>query len=50
MSRDINAVNKYNKDFNINFYREIKFRDLFYTRLKISLIYNVVNIKNNIFT
>jgi hypothetical protein len=49
-SRSINAVNKYDKDFNIDFYRGVESRDLFYTRLKASLIYNVVNIENNIFT
>jgi hypothetical protein len=48
-SRGTNAVNKYNKSFNINLYRRVKLRGLFYIRLKTSLIYNVVNIKNNIF-
>jgi hypothetical protein len=47
--RGANAVNKYDKDFNIDFCRGVESRGLFYTRLKASLIYNVVNIENNIF-
>jgi hypothetical protein len=49
-SRGINAVNKYGKGSNIDFYRGVESRGLFYTRLKASLIYNVVNIENNIST
>jgi hypothetical protein len=49
-SRDADVVNKYGKGFNINLCRGAEPRDLFYTRLKASLIYNVVNIENNIFT
>jgi hypothetical protein len=48
--RDIDAVNKYDKSFNIDLCREVKSYNSFYARLKASLIYNVVNIKNNIFT
>jgi hypothetical protein len=49
-SRGINAVDEYGKGSNINLYRGAESRGPFYTRLKTSLIYNVVNIKNNIFT
>jgi hypothetical protein len=49
-SRGTNAINKYNKGFNIDFYREVESRGLFYIRLKASLIYNVVNMENNIST
>jgi hypothetical protein len=47
-SRGTNAVNKYDKGSNIDFYRGAESRGLFYTRLKASLIYDVVNIENNI--
>jgi hypothetical protein len=49
-SRGTNTVNKYNKGSNIDLYRGAESRGLFYIRLKASLIYNVVNIKNNIST
>jgi hypothetical protein len=49
-SRGINAVNEYNKGSNMNLYRGVESRGLFYIRLKASLIYNVVNIENNIST
>jgi hypothetical protein len=48
-SRGINAVNKYSKGSNIDLYRGVESRGLFYARLKASLIYNVVNMENNIF-
>jgi hypothetical protein len=48
--RDADAVNKYGKGFNINLCRGAEPRGLFYARLKASLICNVVNIENNIFT
>ena len=49
-SRGANAVNKHGEGFNMNFYRGIKPRGLFSTRLKTSLICNIVNVKYNIFT
>jgi hypothetical protein len=49
-SRGADAVNKYSKGSNINLYRGAKPRSPFYTRLKTSLIYDVVNIENNIST
>jgi hypothetical protein len=49
-SRDADAVNKYGKDFSINLYRGAEPRGLFCARLKASLICDVVDIENNIFT
>jgi hypothetical protein len=49
-SRGADAVNKYGKDFNINLYRGAEPYNLFYTRLKASLVCDVVNIENNIST
>jgi hypothetical protein len=49
-SRGADAVNKYDKGFSINLYRGAEPRGPFYTRLKASLICNVVNIENNIST
>jgi hypothetical protein len=50
VSRGANAVNKYGKGFNIDLCRGAEPRGLFYTRLKASLVCDVVNIENNIFT
>jgi hypothetical protein len=50
VSRGTNAVNKYGKGFSINLCRGAEPRGLFCTRLKASLICNVVDIENNIFT
>jgi hypothetical protein len=49
-SRGVNAVNKYGKGFSIDLYRKTEPRGSFCTRLKASLICDVVNMKNNIFT
>jgi hypothetical protein len=46
--RGTDAVNKYSKDSNIDLYWGVESRGPFYIRLKASLIYNVVNIENNI--
>jgi hypothetical protein len=48
--RGADAVNEYGKGFNINLCRGAEPRGPFCTRLKASLIYNVVDIKNNIST
>jgi hypothetical protein len=49
-SRDADAVNKYGKGFSIDLYRGAEPRGLFYARLKASLVYDVVDIENNIST
>jgi hypothetical protein len=49
-SRGANAVNEYGKDSSINLCRGAKPRGLFCTRLKISLVYDVVDMENNIST
>jgi hypothetical protein len=48
--RGADAVNKYGKGFNIDLYRGAEPRDSFCIRLKASLVCDVVNIENNIFT
>jgi hypothetical protein len=49
-SRGVNAVNKYGKGSSIDLCRGAEPRGLFCTRLKASLVCNVVNMENNIFT
>jgi hypothetical protein len=48
--RGADAVNKYGKGFSINLCRGAEPRNLFCTRLKASLVCDVVNIENNIST
>jgi hypothetical protein len=47
-SRGTDAVDKYNKGSNMDLYRGAEPRSLFYTRLKASLICNVVDMENDI--
>jgi hypothetical protein len=49
-SRGADAVNEYGKGFSINLCRGAEPRGPFYARLKASLVYDVVNIENNIST
>jgi hypothetical protein len=49
-SRGADVVNEYGKGFSIDLYRGAEPRGLFCIRLKASLVCDVVNIKNNIFT
>jgi hypothetical protein len=47
-SRDTDAVNKYGKGSSMDLCRGAEPRGPFYTRLKASLVCNVVNMENNI--